>query len=291
MSTFLSQLNARIAEKTLTDGTIATISCLVLIEHDSCHYGVARLHAAGLAETIRIRGGLMTIQRERRAKLVRADIVRAVDALEHPLLTKLSIESSFQLEFNAELIANAAAIVARFQCLGVSPALLSTIWSISMLCQNLDLSWKKGDLLDPVSFYENTFRCCHDLLLFDSQTASDELVRIMLLSFMLPLYRQSPSINDKSSRLKGRLDSYLDTLKVVKIDHELKLWMLFVGYMASNNPIQHLHLRPRLREQLKILDIAPQDAWTQVRTHLQRCLWTEAIHDRFGEICYNLLSP
>lgn len=284
LPSFLSQLNTRISGGTLNDGTIATISCLLLIEHDSGRSETAKAHANGLSEIVKLRGGLEHVQRERRAKLVRADIVRAVDDLVRPSLPRLPEEGPYSAQKDTSYT------LASFPHLGISNEIWSVFRTLRRLCQDLDLRWSQTTLSDPMLFYEEVFRCCYDLLMFDPLNDLDEVMRLSLLVFMLPLYRQRPFSGAGRSKLLTKLTLYLSITNIAVLNPELRLWLLFIGSISVQKSHMHASAVLQLREALDRTGLLTNGAWAQVKSHLQHYLWTDVIHNSLGESCYDALT-
>lgn len=290
MSSFLTHLNEKISRSDLSDDTIASVSCLALLEHSRGNDKLSKIHAKGLVEMIRLRGGLHTMQRVRRAKIARADIVRGVDNMEAPLLERLVRDPQASGPSSSTASAHLRNIIAELSRAGISAGLIKILWSLDSLCQNLEIAWTESSDLDASTYYETMLCLNHDLLSLDSGCSLDEVLRISLLDFMQPMFRYC-AFGQRSCRLRSaRLKSLIEQLDASSLDDELLLWIMLNGYMTSYRTSQRQWYRTRLVAILGESGIPSEAAWEQIKARLQRFLWTDSIHDPIGKSFYNSLN-
>lgn len=290
MSSFLSQLNERISRSDLSDGTIASVSCLALGEHIKGNDQLAKVHATGLAEMVRLRGGLETIQRARRAKIARADIVRSVDNLEPALLPRL-IKEHHPVAFDQAAVSKqfTETIVAMARN-GLNPNLVSALWTLGGICQNLESSWVGDVTLDATSYYENLLCLNHDLLSVEAHVGFHETLRVSMLNFTQPMFRYC-AYGWRSCRMRARqLKASFEKMDLSQHKEEVVLWLVFNAYMFSRGMDEGPWFKSRFRAALDEMHIPRTGAWSTVKTYLQQFLWTDSIHDQSGQQFYDLLE-
>lgn len=282
MSSFLSQLNERISRSDLSDVTIASVSCLTLSEHIRGNDQLAKVHASGMSEMVRLRGGLHTIERARRSKIFRADIVRSVDTLEPPLLPRLPREFLPVATSIQGPSSHLTTAIAKMSHSGMSSVLISMIWTLGSICESLETAWKGEVTLDATLYYEHVLCLNHDLLTFNPQSTFDEALKLSLINFTQPLFRYCAFAESSCQIRAKRLRNALEQLYLEQYDRDVVLWMIFTGYMNSQQTIEHGWFKARLsvacKEQQPSILI-----WQDLRACLQRFLWTDSIHDQFGK--------
>jgi len=290
MSSFLAQLNERISRSDLSDATIASVSCLTLLEHLRGNDKLSELHAGGLAEMVRLRGGLYTIQRARRAKIVRADIVRSVDNLKVPLLGRLANDFPPSGPHSSTAPVHSENTIAKLSRAGMSTDLITILCSLSSVCQNLEIAWAGASNLDATAYYEDVLCLNHDLLSLEAKSSFNEVLRISILNFTQPLFRYC-AFGQRSCRLRStRLKLLIEKIDTRSLDDGLLLWIMLNGYMTSYRTSLRPWYRTRLAAIMRDRGIPPQAAWEQVKAHLQRFLWTDSIHDPIGKQFYDSLE-
>lgn len=290
MSSFLSQLNDRISRSDLSDGTIASVSCLALGEHIKGNDQLAKVHATGLAEMVRLRGGIETIQRARRAKIVRADIVRSVDNLEPAMLPRLLKEHPSLAMGHTAAAKVLTDTVVKMARSGLSPNLVTALWTLGGICQHLELSWAGDVTLDATSYYENILCLNHDLLSFEAQASFDEVLRISLLNFTQPMFRYC-AYESRSCQVRARkLKSHCEKVDLGQCNQDVALWIAFNAYMFSRGMEEGPWFKRQLQRTLDERHIPRLGGWNMMKAYLQRFLWTDSIHEQSGQQFYNLLE-
>lgn len=290
MSSFLSQLNDRISKSDLSDGTIASVSCLVEGEHMRGNTKLAKVHALGMAEMIRLRGGLETIQRARRGKIVRADIIRSVDNLEFPMLPRPTKDSVSQIN-SATPTQHFRDVITKLYKSRALPELTSAMWTLSSVCQTVEAAWAGQMPLDATSFYESVLCLNHDVLNVQPQTAFDEVLKISILNFTQPMFRYCVFTEQSCIVRAKRLRIAQEKVDMSHYDENLVLWITFIGYMTSRQVDSEKEwFKTRLLSTLETMQISKSHFWIKVKTRLQEFIWTESIHDHIGRQFYDTLE-
>lgn len=239
---------------------------------------------------IRLRGGLHTMERVRRVKIARADIVRGVDNMEAPLLERLVKDPQASGPNSSTASAHLRNIIAELSRAGTSTGLIKILWSLDTVCQNLEIAWTGSSDLDARTYYETMLCLNHDLLSLDSRCSLDEVLRISLLDFTQPMFRYC-AFGQRSCRLRSaRLRSLIEQLDATSLDDDLLLWIMFNGCMTSYRTNQRPWYRTRLVAILGESGISSGAAWEQIKARMQRFLWTDSIHDPIGKGLYNSLK-
>lgn len=283
MSSFLSQLNERISRSDLSDGTIASVSCLTLGEHIKGNDQLAKVHASGMAEMVRLRGGLHTIDRARRSKIFRADLVRSADNLEAPLLPRLPKEPLPPCADSQGPGAELAETISKLPHTLMAPVLLTLAWTLGTICASLDRAWRGQEILDATSYYEYVMCLNHDLLNFIPSTAFDQALRLSMINFTQPMYRYCAFTQNSCELRAQRLRSAIEQLYIRNFDRDVILWMLFTGYMNSEQTTEHDWFKAHLQDILKRIKSPVIGDWQTFKTHLQKFLWTDSVHDQLGK--------
>lgn len=263
----------------------------MLGEHIKGNTKLAKVHASGMAEMIRLRGGLGTIQRARRAKIVRADIVRSIDTLEPPMLPRLTRDS---VPLGPGLSNPPNQYREKINLLyksGISPEITSTLWTLGSVCETVEAAWMDCMTFDATSFYESVLCINHDMLSFTPRTTFDEILKISIINFTQPMFRQC-AFSEQSCRLRTeRLRSLLEEHDISVYDENVALWITFVAYMTSQQiSSERDWFKERLLATLETLSIPKTQFWNEVKFRLQDFLWTESIHDCVGRQSYDSIE-
>lgn len=291
MSSFLTQLNDRISRSELSDSTIASVSCLTLGEHIKGNHQIAKVHATGMAEMVRMRGGLYTIERARRSKIVRADIIRSADTLEPPMLPRLPREPLLPYGDDQTSPTKVASAIAKLSRAAMSPILISSIWTLRTICTSLDRAWAARCFLDATSYYEHVLCLNHDLLTYIPSSAFDQALKLSTINFTQPMFRYCAYTENSCERRVQRLKYALEQLYFEHYDQDLVLWMLFTGYMSSEHTCEHDWFKERLNNILRQIQSSIMRDWQVLKKRLQNFVWTDCLHDRLGKHFFdNLLD-
>lgn len=283
MSSFLAQLNERISRADLSDSTIASVSCLTLSEHIKGNTQLAKVHASGMAEMVRLRGGLHAIERARRSRIFRADLIRSSDTLEPPLLPQLPKEPLSPFPNPQAVPSDFAAITANLSHTGVSSILTTITWTLATVCASLEHDWMSQNVSDTISYYEHTMCLNHDLLVFSPRAAFDEALKLSIINFLQPMFRYCPYTQNSCELRAQRLRSALGHVYFEQYDQNIILWILFTGYMSSEQTIEHDWFKAQLIQILERKRISISEPWQILKDHLQTFVWTDSIHDQLGQ--------
>lgn len=300
MCSFLAQLNHRISGLDLSDGTIASVACLTIIEHIHGNDKLSEVHAEGLATMVRLRGGLHAISRMRRVEVARADIVRSVDNMVVPLLPRIAKAIPASVPRIPARPTGFDEMINDMSRTRICTDLIKASSTLGSICQSLEDALGGDSVLDTTDFYEAVLCLIHDLLSLDPRSPLDEVLRICLLNFTQPLlgilnftqplFRYcvfaGRSCRVRSAKLRLALDQIADT----PINDDLRLWITFNGYVASFYTIHRSWYRPRLLALFGKRSIPTSGAWDRVKAHLRRFLWTDSIFETNIKQFYDTLE-
>lgn len=109
----------------------------------------------------------------------------------------------------------------------------------------------------------------------------DEMIRLSLLAFCSKLFLQFRDLRLHYTHLCQQYKACV--VRLYDLDHhqhDLWIWLLFVGATSLFNKEENVWLKLYLKEQLIKSGI---HAWTEAKTVLTSCVWVDLVFDRPGE--------
>ncbi|KIX94938.1 uncharacterized protein Z520_09248 [Fonsecaea multimorphosa CBS 102226] len=163
MKVILNRLNRRLHDGTYSDLTISAVSCLALNENYLGNHQSWAMHAAGMSEMVRARGGFGAVKDVLHMKIYRPDTIGAVDTLSHPhfprpVKTTESLYSAVVL--NSGLTPTKLPILD----LDLTPTVSNALTELAHLCHALSHAADEQIPVDPLAFDEDVTCIQHDLL-------------------------------------------------------------------------------------------------------------------------------
>lgn len=281
MKVILNGLNRRLKEKKYSDLTIGSISCLATCENHLGNHNKWKMHAVGMAEMVRERGGFENVQDLLHMKIYKADTIGSVDTLSHPHFPR-PIRRTESLHTTLALDTPSPPIKALLVDLGLTRTVLDALVELSCLCHALDRASESQTPIDPMAMDEDMTCIQHDLLrsLHPEQTGVERLCVITALIFIQTLTREIPFTRLCSSYLSKQLKVAFPAIDVAKAPASLIFWMLFMGGLVSSDTAEKVWFRNRLREFQQLRgDLL---TWERGRAQLQKVFWVESLHEDIG---------
>ncbi|ETI21849.1 hypothetical protein G647_05918 [Cladophialophora carrionii CBS 160.54] len=277
----LSRLNRRLHEGKYSDLTIGAVSCLALCENHLGNHPKWKMHAAGMSEMVRVRGGFQNVRDVLHMKIYRADTVGAVDTLTHPNFPR-PVRTTKSLFGMLAIEPPRTPIEALFVDLGLTQTVLNALVELSHLCHALNQAAGERIPVDPMAFDEDVTCIQHDLLrsISPDQEAVERLCVITALIFIQTLTREVPFTRLCSSHVSKQLKEALPALDAGKAPARLIYWMLFMGGLVSQDTSEKIWFRKRLRDFHRLRNDLVR--WENVKAELQKVFWVDALQEAFG---------
>jgi hypothetical protein len=290
MKVILNRLNRRLHEGKYSDLTIGAVSCLALCENHLGNHTKWKMHAAGMSEMVRVRGGFRSVRDVLHMKIYRADTIGAVDTLTHPNFPR-PIRTTESLFAVLAIEPPSAPIEAMLVDLGLTQTVLNALVDLSYLCHALNQAAEKRMPVDPLAFDEDVTCIQHDLLrsISPNQEAVERLCVITALIFMQTLTREVPFTRLCSSHISKQLKEALPAVDAAKAPALLIYWMLFMGGLVSKDTSDRLWFRKRLMDFQQLRNDWAQ--WTHVKAQLQKVFWVDNLQDAFGLELWHDIDP
>ncbi|KAH6604518.1 hypothetical protein Trco_006225 [Trichoderma cornu-damae] len=275
----LQQLNSRIASGAPpSEQTLGAIACLAMWSNDQGNHDKAWIHARGLAELVKLRGGFFTISDRMRSKVYRGVFDVAVDVDRPPLLDDGLRDSPGRECTSGGSLDLEASEPGPSPC-RVPPRLSRIFCDVAQLGATVDDAIARNVKLDPNDLYQTVFGLYNRLLTckFDG----DDSLRICLI-----LYVKSIACNDRlsltSTNLVRKLQASVQGC-LRSSSTPLTRWKLFIGGMAasSGSVEQHWFLQ-RLAASVAKTNMVGEDGWTALRAELSSILWTKPVNEDVG---------
>ena len=286
MKVILDRLNRRLQNGNYSDLTIGAISCMALCENHLGNHEKSRMHAAGMSDMIRARGGFKAVKDVLHMKIYRADTIAAVDTLSHPHLprptrTTASVYAAMAPDIPPTSIKPVIA------GLGFSSTVSEALMELSHLCCVLNYAADKRFLVDPLAFDEDVICIQHDLLrsLNPAQNKVEKLCVLTALIFIQTLTREVPFSRLCASHISRELKTSLPAVNTATAPARLIFWMLFMGGLVSTETNEKRWFRTRLKD----FQILRNDlfSWESMRAQLQQIFWVNSVQDPLGINLWN----
>ncbi|KAF2816650.1 uncharacterized protein BDZ99DRAFT_515230 [Mytilinidion resinicola] len=266
----------------VSDATIGAISCLAMV---ATMYGKKdewSMHLKGMAEMIRIKGGLSAIPESLQNKLCRADVEGATDTLSMPYLEPLTRTqpaiSSILPPIEVPPPSTDFLHILAFTNLDLP--LLNIFVDISRFMETLNYAIDRSEIsIHPRAFDEDAVLIQYDLLHLPEYDKSGtlEACRLGALLCIKSLTRATPFAPGSSATIVSKLKSALEGAPASDRLSYLDLWLLYTGGIASQGTPERAWFTYKLAE---LSQLEPElSSWISVRNVLRSSLWVESIHD------------
>ncbi|KAL6905136.1 hypothetical protein GGI43DRAFT_301829 [Trichoderma evansii] len=280
----LRQLKSRVASGSLpTDQTLGAISCLAMWSNDQGNHDKAWIHAQGLAELVKLRGGFSKIDNRMRSKVYRGVFDIAVDVDQPPLLDE-GLRDSPSREIVSEDGVDSESELVLSEC-RIPPRLSSIFHDITQLNAVVDDAMTRNIKLDTDSLYESVFGLYNRLLSCQSDRMSDcdNGLRISLILYIKSL-TSNGRFNATSMNLVRKLQASIQGC--LHSPNSLTRWKLFIGSMAaSDRTTEQQWFFQHSAATMAESDVASADGWVAFQEELSSILWVKPVHEAAG---YNL---
>ncbi|EHK39476.1 uncharacterized protein TrAtP1_007051 [Trichoderma atroviride] len=280
----LRQLKSRVASGSLpTDQTLGAISCLAMWSNDQGNHDKAWIHAQGLAELVKVRGGFANIDNRMRSKVYRGVFDIAVDVDKPPLLDE-GLRDSPSREIISEDSLDSESELASTEC-RVPPRLSSIFHDITQLNTVVDDAMTRNIKLDTDNLYESVFGLYNRLLSCQSDKMSDcdNSLRISLILYIKSLTSVG-RFNATSMNLVRKLQASIQGC--LHSPSPLTRWKLFIGSIAaSDGTTEQQWFLQHSAMAMGESDMASPDSWMTFQEELSSILWVKPVLEAAG---YNL---
>ena len=274
-----------------SDETITLICLLSVYEDMRGNIEVAKLHATGLDEIITLRGGLRTIDRICRAKVMCANLLPCADRLDVPMLCRpipLSANNTSTDEEDLALPAPVGPLEVMSQ--GNIHVMLTSIIEITRkISSDRHAAQNENITFDMLLYYERVMCLTRNLLSIKGLDGFEELLRLCMISYLQPMYRHCAFEPQNSYIRAEKLREAFGKSDMAAHDPIASLWAVFVAFMVSRNTPDDSYFREMLLYTLDRAQIPRCGAWSNLRDYLQRFLWTDFAHEDHGKFLYEKL--
>ena len=280
MKIILDRLNRRVHRGDYSDLTIGGISCLALCQNQLGNHETWGMHAAGMSEMIRARGGFDAVRDVLHMKIYRADIIGAVDTMLRPYLPRPRRKT--ETVYSMISISHPRSIEVLLADISLSSAVSGALTDLESLCHALNHAVDKQISIDPFAFDEDVVCIQHDLLrsLNPEQDSFERLVVLTSLIFIQMLTREVPFTRVCSGRLSKAVKEALLAISVAIVPSPLVFWMLFMGGLVSTATSEKGWFRTRLQE-FQLLGNS-SFRWENISAQLQEVFWVDSVQGPFG---------
>ncbi|RFU78611.1 hypothetical protein TARUN_3581 [Trichoderma arundinaceum] len=278
----LRQLKGRVASDALpSDKTLGAISCLSMWSNELGNYDKAWVHARGLAELVKLRGGFSKIDNRMRSKVYRGVFDIAVDVDRPPLLDDGLRDSPSRELIPEDSLDLDESELAPPEC-RIPPRLSSIFHDIVQLNTTLDDAITRNIKLDTDYLYETVFGLYNRLLTCKSDRMSDcdNSLRLCLILYIKSL-SSSQRLNLTSMNLVRQLQLSIEDC--LSSSTPLTRWKLFIGCMAaSEGSAEQQWFLQQLATAATENGMVGEEGWKAFQSELSSILWTKPINEAVG---------
>ncbi|KAK4064868.1 transcriptional regulator family: Fungal Specific TF [Trichoderma aggressivum f. europaeum] len=275
----LRQLKVRVASGALpSDQTLGAISCLSMWSNEQGNYDKAWIHAKGLAELVKLRGGFSKINEGMRSKLYRGVFDIAVDLDRPPLIEGLcnspstaSLDSPWSEESGSSLS----------EC-RIPMSLFGIFQDVLQVSTTIGDAMTRNIKLDTTYLYETVFGLYNRLLNCQSDTmpSCDNSLRICLILYIKSIVSQD-RLNVTSMNLVRKLQASIQGC--LHSSAPLTRWKLFIGGLAATDGTSEQQwFIQRLATAVSESNMSGEDGWKSLQADLSDILWVKPIHETAG---------
>ncbi|KAF2496782.1 hypothetical protein BU16DRAFT_560099 [Lophium mytilinum] len=267
----------------VSDATIGAISCLAMVATMHGNKEEWSMHLKGMAEMIRIKGGLSAIPESLQNKMCRADVEGALDTLSTPFLeplirTQPAISSILP---PIEVPPPSTDFLHILAFTNLDLPLLNIFVDLSRFTETLEYAINRSEIsIHPRAFDEDAVLIQYNLLhLLDYEKFGTlEACRLGALLCVKSITRATPFAPGTSSTIVSRLKLALEGAPADERLPYLDLWLLYTGGLASQGTSERAWFKYKLAE---LSELEPElSSWISIRNALKGCLWVESIHER-----------
>lgn len=283
MKVIFDRLNRRLQTEKYSDTTIGAISCLALCENGQGNHTQWAMHAAGMSEMIRNRGGMASIPPEKRLKLYRGEIIGAVDTLSMPRLprpprTTKSLYDAMKMSFPPHV----KLLSTLFES-DLTPNMFDLLIDLSLFSQTLNYAAKSGAVIDSTAYEEDITCMQYDLLNFDmlSATTMDSACRLAALAFGQSIMLETPFVRTASTEISRQLQSIVAALRIEGAESDVLFWIRVMGALVSSHTDEKDWFRAQLRD--AVGQRGDLVTWTDAKVLLEALFWVDCLLDVQGE--------
>ncbi|OAG10003.1 uncharacterized protein CC84DRAFT_459240 [Paraphaeosphaeria sporulosa] len=276
------------SEEALSDSTMGMVMSLITQEQCRQQHKAARIHMDGLAQMIKLRGGLESLEGclPILLKACKTDLMYALQCEDTPRFHRSHMPQIISTLHSLDLPFNREAARKQVQHPNLDSALLDVL--IDVICATTlfnDLhSTRKVDLY---FFQEILVDYCYRLLaiphLHSPQTLEDAY-HVGLKIFMMSLFLQVGSqrimnYDNVTERLKMVLES-----DILDGENELRFWLLMMGgvWVADNEDVEWLVLVKHAQTRKMGLG-----SWSEAKQIVEMWPWIGRLHDAPGKLFWD----
>ncbi|KAH8667036.1 hypothetical protein BX600DRAFT_436407 [Xylariales sp. PMI_506] len=275
----------------LRDSTVSAIITLVLLSSNFVDYSSAEVHAKGLRQIVRLRGGLSAFRKNPSLliKLCRVDFAYYLHTGHTPVFFADAIAFSY---FPGGLNLDGGP---EDNTLFNIPEVIQDLSGQNIACLFRDLQSFSKDLnalkendqkLPQARFQQQVCRLQYRLLHLQGKLESilDECLRLAMLAYLTTTF-QIPFNEVRYPHLAKQLRTCYSAIEVAdnRLQH-LALWLLTIGAISLYG-LQDPWLRERWR-----IDIPQRLNWDEAKETLHTYPWIDSIHGSLAESAFHVLQ-
>jgi hypothetical protein len=264
-----------------SDAVVASVISMVIHEDHQLHKEQARMHLEALSKMIQLRGGMETLESNPTLlhKIFRTDVDFALRMGEQPMFWRHRL--SKQLNQQCEKVNLARTCLIGDNAL---QQIVDDLMQTTVLLRNDPVRFK----LHPLAYQELLISVSYRLLKLPVISESlDHAIQLGLMSVLTTLLFGKTSTESLHPLLQLQVKNLvLNPNENQKLDHGIKLWLLFAGGISVLDSKDRSWLIPQIRRCLADLGI---NNWPRTQVALRILPWFDALHDAPGYELYKAI--
>jgi hypothetical protein len=282
LSNVLRELRVRVTSGALSDATIGSVTCLLLLEQFTGDEASLQAHLDGMLSMLKARGGAQNTPTELRPKVSRALLCAPLHYLTKPtwprfardsvtpLCDSLGIPERIQDPSLAEMLSAS----------GVEDDLACLMWRTQRICDAVNEAIQHRKAVDPFLFDTDTMGLQYDILSSETQSTSDidHVCRLAAIILTRLLTWRQPFELGRGQQISAALQMRLEQVKQDEVDSTLLLWCMYLGAVSSRfDDDSRGWFRSSLRDCCIQLDI---DDYDQAVSKLEQIAWVPVAFEK-----------
>ncbi|KAL6860868.1 hypothetical protein J3F83DRAFT_717180 [Trichoderma novae-zelandiae] len=280
----LRQLKSRVASGALpSDQTLGAISCLSMWSSEQGNHDKAWIHAKGLAELVRLRGGFSKISDGMRSKVYRGVFDIAVNSDRPPLLLD-GLRGYPSSEIVSEDCSGTEGPGSDTSGCRISPRLSGMLDDVVQFSATVDDAMTRNIKLDTNYFYELVFGLYNRLLSCQSASMGgcDNSFRLGLILYIKSIVSHD-RLDTTSGYLVKKLQASIQGCLDAHPSTPLTRWKLLIGGIAAahGTPEKQWFLQ-HLADATAEIKSEGEDGWASLQAELGSIVWTKTVNEAAG---------
>jgi hypothetical protein len=275
LSDVLRELRLRVTSGALSDATIGSVTCLVLLEQFTGDEASLQAHLDGILSMLNARGGTQNTPSELRPKVARALLCAPLHYLTKPTWPRFASSSVTPLCDSMDIPERTQepSLAETLSAAGIEGDLVYLMWRMQRICDAVNECIQHRIAVDPFLFDTDTMGLQYDILSSETESILDigHACRLAAIILTRLLTWRQPFELGRGRHISEELQMRLKQVKQDENNSMLLLWCTYLGAISSSfDNASRSWFRSRLRDCCIQLEIHEYD---QAVSKLEEIAW------------------